>query len=227
MDSNEGADGAPATWCVLVAAGSGTRFGGPKQFAQLGGRSVLEHSVAVALAATDGVVVVAHRDALEQTRALATGATAVVAGGATRSESSRLGVDAVPEDATVILIHDAARPLATADLFQRVIDAVEHGADAAVPVVPLTDTVRDIGGALVDREQLVAAQTPQGFSAGVLRHAVATGEEATDDAALVAAVGGTVAFVDGDPANRKITQPDDLIVAEALLGARDASGVPR
>lgn len=223
MDSEESAHGAAPTWCVLVAAGSGTRFGGPKQFAQLCGRSVLEHSITTARAATEGVVVVAHPDAIEQTRGLATAATVVVAGGATRSESSRLGVEAVPGDAGVILVHDAARPLATRNLFESVIDAVRLGADGVVPVVPVTDTVRDTQGELVDRDQLVAVQTPQGFSAEVLRRAVATGEEATDDAALVAAVGGTIAFVDGDPANRKITQPDDLMIAEALLGARDVS----
>ncbi|MGI9578746.1 MAG: 2-C-methyl-D-erythritol 4-phosphate cytidylyltransferase [Microthrixaceae bacterium] len=227
MDVTDTGDGAATAWCVLVAAGSGTRFGGVKQLAPLGGHTVLEHSLLAARVAVDGVVVVAHPEALAEIGELVGPGGVVVAGGSTRSESSRLGVQAVPDDAEVILVHDAARPLASAEVFARVIGAVRGGADGAVPVVPVTDTVRDVDGSLVDRERLVAIQTPQGFSAELLRRAVSSGGEATDDAALVAELGGTISYVEGDPANRKITHPDDLVIAEALLADRARSEVPR
>ena len=215
---------APPVWCVLVAAGSGSRFGGAKQFATLGGRTVLERAVSVAADCCDGVVVVAHPESVETARELVDvsvpGGCRVVPGGNTRSGSSRIGVEAVPDSAEVILVHDAARPLATAEVYGRVIDAVRNGADGAVPVVPVVDTIRDTDGELVDRDRLLAVQTPQGFDAQVLRSAVAGGAEATDDAALVAASGGHIVFVDGDTANRKITTPEDLAVAGALLEVR-------
>jgi 2-C-methyl-D-erythritol 4-phosphate cytidylyltransferase len=138
----------------------------------------------------------------------------------------RAGLVAVPEAAAVVVVHDAARPLAGVDLFERVIAAVRAGADGAVPGIAVPDTVKriDPGTGRVletpDRAALRAIQTPQAFSAPVLRRAHAGGGEATDDAALVEALGATVVVVDGDPANLKITAPDDLIRAEALLARR-------
>ena len=214
-------DGEGPVWCVVVAAGSGRRFGGAKQFAELAGRRVLDRSVATAAEVCDGVVVVLAPDVVDSPEGRVPGATAVVAGGATRTESGRAGLAAVPPEAEVVLVHDAARPLADAALFTRVIDAVRGGAAAVVPVVAVTDTVRDVGGAPVDRERLRAVQTPQGFDAAVLRAAMASGAEATDDAGLVEAAGGRVTFVEGDPSNRKLTTPEDLLVARALLAGRD------
>jgi 2-C-methyl-D-erythritol 4-phosphate cytidylyltransferase len=134
----------------------------------------------------------------------------------------RAGLAAVPSDADVIVVHDAARPLATADLFAAVIDAVREGADAAVPAVVVTDTVKRVDGDRVldtpPRETLVAVQTPQAFRAAALRAAHADGGDATDDAALVEAAGGTVLTVPGDPRNLKVTTTTDLTVAAALLG---------
>lgn len=144
-----------------------------------------------------------------------------VTGGATRSESVRNGLAAVPDDAEIIVVHDAARPVATHELFRAVIDAVEAGADAAIPGVPVTDTVKRVDGDRVvetlDRAALVVVQTPQAFRADVLRAAHASGDDATDDAALVEAVGGKVVVVAGDARNIKITAPEDLRIAEALL----------
>ena len=144
-----------------------------------------------------------------------------VEGGATRSESVRNGLAAVPNDAEVIIVHDAARPLASAALFAAVVDAVREGADGAIPVVPVTDTIKRVDGgrviATLDRDALVAVQTPQAFRAEVLRKAHAGGGEATDDASLVESVGGTVVVVPGDPANIKVTTAHDLRLAEALL----------
>ena len=125
-------------------------------------------------------------------------------GGATRSESVRAGLAAVPPDAEVVVVHDAARPLATAALFDAVIDAVRAGADGAVPGLPVADTLKRVDDVrvieTVDRVGLVAVQTPQAFRAGVLRAAHAPAADATDDAALVEALGGTVVVVPGDPA---------------------------
>jgi len=208
-------------WAVVVAAGSGVRFGGPKQFAMLAGARVVDRSVAVAREACDGVVLVlSDPDAWD-----GTGADVVVAGGATRAESVRAGLDAVPADADVIAVHDAARPLARPGLYAAVVAAVRAGADGAIPGIPVADTLKrvEVHGdeqvivGTVDRSTLVAAQTPQAFRADVLRAAHASGDDATDDAALVEARGGKVVIVPGDPSNLKLTGPRDLAVAAALL----------
>ncbi len=197
-----------SSWAIVVAAGSGSRFGKPKQFELLGGRSILDWSTAAAAAACDEVVTV-----------LPPGQGGVT-GGDTRSASVRAGLAAVPEDADVIVVHDAARPLASAALFAAVIAAVEAGADGAIPGLAVSDTIKRVDGErvveTVDRAQLVAVQTPQAFRAEMLRKAHASGAEATDDAALVEALGGRVAVVPGEPANIKVTTPDDLRIAEAL-----------
>jgi 2-C-methyl-D-erythritol 4-phosphate cytidylyltransferase len=207
-----------SVWVIVVAAGSGTRFGRSKQYEELGGRRVLDWSLAAARATAagpdDGVVVVVPRD---QHGDAAPDANVVVAGGATRSSSVRAGLAAVPGDADVIVVHDGARPLAGAELFARVVDAVRGGADAAVPGVDVTDTLRQRSGGPVDRGGLVAVQTPQAFRATALREAHAGEPDATDDASLVEAMGGKVVVVEGSPANLKITRPIDLAIAEALL----------
>ncbi|HEX7275981.1 MAG TPA: 2-C-methyl-D-erythritol 4-phosphate cytidylyltransferase [Acidimicrobiales bacterium] len=211
-----------SVWAIVVAGGGGTRFGGPKQFEDLGGRRVLDWSLAAAREACDGVVLVVPADHVAGEEG-----PLVVAGGATRSASVRAGLAAVPDDVEVVVVHDAARPLAGADLFRRTVAAVRAGADAAVPGLPVTDTVKRVedGRVLetVDRSRLVAVQTPQAFRADGLRraHAQGVGAEATDDAALVESLGGTVVVVDGDPRNLKLTSPDDLVVARALLGMAD------
>ncbi len=207
-----------SVWTIVVAGGSGLRFGGRKQFADLAGRSVLDYSLVAAATVSDGVIVVVPPDAVEELgRALAGSAIAVVAGGATRAASVRAGLAAVPDRCNIVLVHDAARPLATAALFRSVVDAVQSGADAVVPAVAVVDTIRTRSGAVIDRDELLAVQTPQGFVASTLRRAHLSGREATDDATLVEADGGTVTVIDGEPTNRKITDPPDLRSAAALL----------
>lgn len=156
------------------------------------------------------------------------GADVVVAGGSTRSASVRAGLAAVPADAQVVLVHDAARPLAPPALFASVIAAVRDGADGAVPGLPVTDTIKRVARGRVvetlDRGTLVAVQTPQAFAASALRRAHASEPEATDDAALIEAAGGAVVVVLGDPANAKITRPGDLEAAERALGATGGHG---
>jgi 2-C-methyl-D-erythritol 4-phosphate cytidylyltransferase len=211
-----GADLAPV-WAIVVAAGSGRRFGAAKQYEPLAGRRVLDWSLAAARAAADGVVLVVPADRAGDDEPLA---DAVVPGAATRSGSVRAGLAAVPDAAGVVVVHDGARPLADAATFAAVVAAVRAGADAALPGLPVSDTLRARTGALIDRDELVAVQTPQAFRAAALRWAHAGGAEATDDATLVEASGGKVVVVDGSPTNVKITHPTDLAVAEALLRAR-------
>jgi len=200
-------------WAIVVAGGGGRRFGGAKQFEDLLGHRVLDWSVAAARVSCEGVVPVLPEGRLEP---------GAQAGGPTRSASVRAGLAAVPPAAGIVVVHDAARPLAGPELFERVVAAVGAGADAAVPGVALSDTIKRVDGlrvtATVDRSGLVAVQTPQAFRAEILRRAHAGDPEATDDAALVEALGGAVVVVEGDHRNLKITSPDDLVVARALVG---------
>ena len=204
-------------WTVVVAGGGGTRFGSPKQYVELAGRRVVDWSVAAARSVSDGVVLVVPAEDVGE---LVDGADAVVAGGTTRAGSVRNGLAAVPADAGVILVHDAARPAASPALFRAVVDAVRGGARAVVPGVDVTDSLRRRNGGAVDRDELVAVQTPQGFDAAVLRAAHAAGVEATDDAAVVEAAGGTVDVVPGEPTNTKLTHPADRAALELVLRAR-------
>jgi 2-C-methyl-D-erythritol 4-phosphate cytidylyltransferase len=207
-------------WAVVVAGGSGQRFGQLKQFALLDGRPVVEWAVSACRASSAGVVLVVPAGTIDP---VGHGADVVVEGGATRAESVNRGLAAVPEAAEVIVVHDAARPLASEALFRAVIDAVTSGAaDGAIPGVPVSDTIKVVDDsravtATLDRAVLVAVQTPQAFGADILRRAHAGGAEATDDAALVEALGATVRVVPGEAQNLKITTPADLGLAEHLL----------
>lgn len=210
---------ADGVWTVLVAAGSGQRFGADKLHADLDDeRTVLEVALRQAQEASEGVVLVVRSDDRRLT-APPPGVTAV-AGGASRSASVRRGLQAVPDTAQVVLVHDAARPLADGPLYRRVIAAVRAGASAVVPAIPVVDTIRSLDGSPVARDQLRAVQTPQGFDPGTLRAAHAGGGDATDDASLVEADGGEVVLVDGDVRNLKITRPVDIELARALLHHR-------
>jgi len=206
----------------VVAAGSGTRFGRTKQYEQLGDRRVLDWALVTARAVSEGVVLVVAPDSAGRREP---GVDAVVPGGSTRSASVRAGLAAVPGEADVVVVHDAARPLAPVSLFEAVVAAVRSGVDAAIPGVAVASTVKRVAGRrvveTVDRRNLVEVQTPQAFAAAALRQAHADDPEATDDAALVEAAGGTVTVVEGDPRNLKLTYPHDLTVARALLDARN------
>lgn len=201
-------------------------MGAAKQFAAVGDARVLDRSRATAHAASDGVVVVLPSAA--DVAAWPTSADEIaVVGGATRSDSVRAGLAAVPAEATVICVHDAARPFATAALFADVIAAVSGGADGAVPGLPVTDTIKVVADGVVtatpDRDSLVAVQTPQAFRAASLRAAHAGGGSVSDDAALVERAGGRVVIVAGDPDNRKLTTPDDLEWARRRVAGNSSS----
>jgi 2-C-methyl-D-erythritol 4-phosphate cytidylyltransferase len=225
-------DSGSATWAVLVAAGAGERLAAerPKAFVGLGGRPLL----AVSLERLDrspwiDAIVVAAPPGWEEPAILvaeelvASKVSSVVTGGATRAESVRAAVGEVSGDALVVLVHDAARPLIDDLLIERVLAPLAEGLDGVVPALPLADTVKRVERRLVvetvDREGLVAAQTPQAFLADALRAAL-DGDlrTATDCASLVERRGGRIGIVDGDPRLLKVTTPGDLELVERLLG---------
>lgn len=217
-----------AVVAVIVAAGSSARMGSDKLWATLLDRPVIAHSLAAFAACpeVDAIVVVAPRDRHEAIRALGVPATrplTCVEGGARRQDSVAAGLAAAPE-AGWVLVHDAARPLVTPAVIRRVL-AAARADGAAVPVVPLVDTVKRVADgrveATVDRAALRAAQTPQAAAGDILRRAYAEVQaDVTDDASLLERLGIPVTAVEGDPANIKITTPPDLLVARALLEDR-------
>ena len=205
----------------------------PKAFAPLRGRPLVAESLERLDASgwVDSIVVVAPPGWEEPVILLAEElgcgtVAAVVAGGATRAESVRLGVAEVGEDAAVVMVHDAARPLVTDEVIERLLGALGEGWDGAVPGLPVVDTVKRVeGGAVVEtlaRASLVAVQTPQAFVAGVFRSAVAGDTNATDCASLVEAAGGRVTVVPGDPRLLKVTTPEDLALVESWLEESEA-----
>jgi len=218
---------------VLTAAGASTRFGGvmSKVLVELDGKPVLLHALdACRSAAPDlAVVVTASPQDLRLVRTAVPFAFDVVAGGATRQESVMRGLEALPQDVDVVLVHDAARPLVTAALVRAVLDAaIADGAAAAV--YPVSDTLHGVerqdGKSLlapgVDRSKYVRAQTPQAARAQLLRDAL-RGSEGTDEVTALLAAGVPVTAVQGETTNIKVTTEDDLRIAEALLRARASS----
>jgi len=215
---------------VIVAAGRGARLGAavPKQFLDLGGRSVLQHSVATFIAHPDirETVVVLPAESVAHGPALAggvAGAVRFVAGGDRRQDSVRLGVAGLSTDVDVILIHDAARPFADAAIIDRVIAGTRESG-AAVPAVQARDTIkrvdltRHVVHETLPRQEIWLAQTPQGFQRSVLDDVLALGTgtlDATDEAMLAERAGHPVRVVAGDERNVKITTADDLRSARA------------
>lgn len=198
-------------WGLLLAAGRGTRFGRQKHDVELGGIPIWEHSRRALIdGGVDHLIVVGDLDG-------------AVPGGDRRRDSVASGLAEIPDGLGFVLIHDAARPLVTAGLVRTVIDRLLVGDVAGVvPAIPVRDTLKRVSGDLVvetvNRADLVAVQTPQGFDLETLRaaHAV-SGADATDDASMVEEIGGAIAIVAADPANLKVTYPEDLALAEALL----------
>lgn len=200
-----------------MAAGSGRRFGGAKQFLFLAGRPVHQWAVEATRSVADGVVLVVP-PGRENDADPAGAADLVVAGGTTRAESVRAGLVAVPENAAIIVVHDAVRPMASGALFRAVVGAVVAGAGGAIPGVPVIDTVKSVDhgfvSATIDRSRLVHVQTPQAFRASTLRRGHESEPESTDDAAVVEALGVQVVVVPGEEENLKITSPADLSLLE-------------
>ena len=217
---------------IVVAAGSGERLGLgiPKAFVPLASWTVLDHAL-VRVPPSAHVVVVAPASHLERAQRIVAlhaelaGRRSVVAvtGGATRQQSVAAGLAALSDEVDVVLVHDAARPLTPLEVFDRVIDAVRTTGGGVIPALPVTDTVKRVAGdavvETVDRSELVAVQTPQGFPRAALVAAYAdAGVDHTDDAALFAAAGHTVTTVAGDERGFKVTTAEDLHRATQLLG---------
>lgn len=218
---------------VIVAAGTGTRFGGdiPKQFMRIGGVPILSRSISrfEECAAVDGIVVVVSPDRLSEAGSLVSGGAfskvfAVVEGGASRAESVRNGFEAACQrPCDVVMVHDAARPFVTsADIEATASAALRDG--AACLVAPVTDTIKEVDfGKVVrtiDRNTLRRAVTPQAFRPDILKQAMLSADldaSVTDESMLVERAGFNVTAVEGSPANIKITHPEDIILAEALL----------
>jgi 2-C-methyl-D-erythritol 4-phosphate cytidylyltransferase len=224
---------------IIVGAGSGERLGAstPKALVPLGGEPMLVHAVRAFAAASvvEAIVVVVGGDHVEAVREilpadLARRVHAICAGGATRAESVDRGLQALPPGSAVVAVHDAARPLVTPDLIDRVVTALEEPWDAAAPALPVVDTLKLAAGErvlrTVDRRGLFGVQTPQVFGRALLERLHASPQahegEITDDLMLVEQAGGEVRLVAGEVTNLKITFPDDLRLADALHAAEDA-----
>jgi 2-C-methyl-D-erythritol 4-phosphate cytidylyltransferase len=219
-----------SVWAVLVAAGRGERLGSdqPKAFVRLGELPMLAEPMRRLDESEwiDGIVVAAPPGWEEPAILLAEEIGAdkvrsVVAGGATRAESVRLAVAEVPDDALVVLVHDAARPLVSEEVIERVLAPLSEGWDGIVPGLPLVDTVKRVRDHVVvetvPRDELVAVQTPQAFQAPFFREALAAGGDASDCAGLVEARGGRVKVVPGDPRLLKVTDRADLELVSSWL----------
>ncbi len=259
----------PDIWIILVAGGSGARFGSFKQFADISGKTVLEWSLKAALSITPNLVVVLPHQAKDsktknQAAKAPKGSTSAdnlqdfledanppwnteswnteflknakpikdakeifaTTGGTTRSESVRAGLKKIEsmgklESAEIILIHDVVRPLADRKIFSAVIEAVQNGADAAVPAISANDTVHTTSSEILDRQSLLLLQTPQAFKAEVIYEIHKSNPEATDDVSLCIKANKKVEYIKGSSQNLKITTAEDLPIAEALLINRE------
>ncbi|WP_243062599.1 2-C-methyl-D-erythritol 4-phosphate cytidylyltransferase [Humibacter sp. RRB41] len=221
---------------VVVGAGSGTRLGGavPKAFVAAGGLTLLEHAVhsVIGMSHRAQLIVVVPDELTDRTTELIVPIApevVVVAGGASRQASVAAGLDVLDDAVEIVLVHDAARAFTPSGLFDAVVSAIDASGDGVVPGLPVSDTVKrtDADARItetVDRSELVAVQTPQGFPREHIVEAYRVAvDEATDDAALVAAAGHAVRIIKGDALAFKITTPADLHRAEQLLGG----GMPR
>jgi 2-C-methyl-D-erythritol 4-phosphate cytidylyltransferase len=238
MEAEVAMGDAPRTAVIVPAAGRGERLGPgtPKALRTLAGQPILLHAVRNLAAARDidTIVVAVPEDSVEESRALLAGIElpiVIVSGGDTRQGSVARALLALPPEVDVVLVHDAARPLVPAEVVDRVAAAVRQGAQAVIPTLGVVDTIKEVDAdgdvtATLDRSRLHAVQTPQGFDRGVLQraHAASDGGDATDDAGMVERMGVTVRVVPGHEEAFKITRPLDLVLAEAILVRRRASG---
>lgn len=226
---------------IIVAGGSGLRMGAgiPKQFLPLGGRPVLLRTMeAIAAAVPDAETVVvlpaAHIGTLHELceRFGCTVRYRATAGGASRFESVEAGLKALPDDCSLIAVHDGVRPLVTADMIRRGLDCARTNR-TAVPVIPVTDTIREVAADgsshTIDRSKLRAVQTPQIFDGELLRRAyrdaAAMNDKSrfTDDASVVEDFGTAISLYEGSRENLKLTTPADMTIAEAILSLHEGS----
>lgn len=212
-------------WAVVLAAGRGERFGGRKQTATICGEQLAHRSARTAAACVDQVVVVLPPGQPWDGPPV----VSIVAGGRSRADSVRAGLAAVTPEAGIIVICDAAHPLAAEELFERVIRAVALGAAGAVPCIPCVEVIKHVRAGRVlstlqPREEFLIAQSPHAFRAEALRRAHRGLPQAVEDSALVEALGEDVVAVPGDPGNIHVVTPEELVMAERLLERREGGG---
>lgn len=221
-------------WAMVLAAGGGSRLGRPKQFLDLAGVTLLDRTLITLKAHCAGIVVALPKRSIDGEQPWQSPELGVplvrVSGGAERADSVRSALAAIPAAARIILVADAAHPLASHRLVRSVVEAVLAGADGALPGLPLTEVLADIDAHGVRREGLprtpqapaatrVLVQTPHAFEAGALRRAHAQGRTTAEDSALVAAAGGRIVAVPGEPTNIHVTTPAELELARLIAAS--------
>jgi 2-C-methyl-D-erythritol 4-phosphate cytidylyltransferase / 2-C-methyl-D-erythritol 2,4-cyclodiphosphate synthase len=222
----------PKVALLIPAAGSGERFGAPipKALVQLNGRTLIEHAVLNLGPIATQIIVAAPVGFEDKFRELLGDAVTVVTGGSTRTKSVKIALESIAQDIEYVLVHDAARPLASSELGQRVIDALAAGDVAVIPALSVADTIKEVDVAnyvvsTPNRERLRAVQTPQGFARETLIKAHMQNIEATDDGALVEAMRGKVKIIAGENRALKITNPEDLASALKYLIPNQTSDI--
>ena len=222
----------PKVALLIPAAGSGERFGAPipKALVQLNGRTLIEHAVLNLGPIATQIIVAAPVGFEADFRKILGDAVTVVTGGSTRTKSVKIALESISPETEYVLVHDAARPLASSELGQRVIDALAAGDVAVIPALSVTDTIKEVDASnyvvsTPNRERLRAVQTPQGFARETLVKAHMQNIEATDDGALVEAMRGKVKLIEGENRALKITNPEDLASALKYLIPNRASDI--
>ena len=214
----------PKVALLIPAAGSGERFGAPipKALVQLNGRTLIEHALLNLGPVATQIIVAAPAGYEDKFREILGEAVIVVTGGSTRTKSVKIALESISSEIEYVLVHDAARPLASAELGQRVVEALAAGDVAVIPALSVTDTIKEVDASnyvvsTPNRERLRAVQTPQGFARETLVKAHMQNIEATDDGALVEAMRGKVKLIEGEGRALKITNPEDLATALKYL----------
>jgi len=222
----------PKVALLIPAAGSGERFGAPipKALVQLNGRTLIEHAVLNLGPIATQIIVAAPVGFEADFRKILGDSVIVVTGGSTRTKSVKIALESISPETEYVLVHDAARPLATSELGQRVIDALAAGDVAVIPALDVADTIKEVDASnyvvsTPNRERLRAVQTPQGFARETLVKAHMQNIEATDDGALVEAMRGKVKLIEGENRALKITNPEDLASALKYLIPNQASDI--
>jgi len=222
----------PKVALLIPAAGSGERFGAPipKALVQLNGRTLIEHALLNLGPVATQIIVAAPAGYEDKFREILGDAVTVVTGGSTRTKSVKIALESIAQDIEYVLVHDAARPLASGELGKRIIEALATGDVAVIPALAVTDTIKEVDASnyvvsTPNRERLRAVQTPQGFARETLVKAHMQNIEATDDGALVEAMRGKVKLIDGENRALKITNPEDLATALKYLIPASASDV--
>ena len=212
------------TAAIIAGAGLGNRLGAnlPKALLQIDGITLVERAFTSLSSVVDEIVITAPTGYESEFKKIVGDSAKVITGGVLRSDSVRLALDSLSPSVQFVLVHDAARGLATPDVARRVLDTLKAGESAVVPVLPVIDTIKEIDPAgfvrsTPDRSILRSIQTPQGFEVSILRRAHEASEDATDDAALVEALGIKVKTIEGEARALKITNPSDIATALSLL----------